>query len=51
MRNNIAKVEKVSIHRLIEIVKETKNILTSTICGVVWTININLHSQNTTIKM
>jgi hypothetical protein len=51
MRNKIVKVEKVSLHRPTKTMVEIGNILTTTICDPVWTIDTNLHSQDIAIKM
>jgi hypothetical protein len=51
MKNKIEKVGKVFVHSPTRTVVETRDILTSTICGLMWTINTNLHSQDIVVKM
>ncbi len=51
MRKKITEVGEVFVHRPKETMVEIRDILIATICDLVWTININLHSQNIAVKM
>jgi hypothetical protein len=51
MRNKITKVGDIFFHRPTKTVIKTKEILKTTICGLVWTIDTNLHSQDIAVKM